>query len=94
MYAGRIVETASAAALYARPRHPYTRGLLESVPRLDEHTGKRLVAIDGQPPDLARLPDGCAFAARCQRAEPSCRAGRPPLAAVAEHHLSACFLNA
>ena len=66
MYAGRIVERASAAELYANPRHPYTLGLLRSVPRLDEpRRAQASTPIDGQPPDLTRLPPGCAFAPRC-----------------------------
>ena len=77
MYGGRIVEQASAAALYARPRHPYTRGLLASIPRLDGDAGQRLVPITGQPPDLARLPPGCAFAPRCGRADTRCESTRP-----------------
>ena len=65
MYAGRIIERATAAELYADPRHPYTLGLLRSVPRLDEPRRTRLAPIEGQPPDLTRLPHGCAFAPRC-----------------------------
>ena len=65
MYAGRIIERATAAELYANPRHPYTLGLLRSVPRLDEPRRARLAPIEGQPPDLTRLPRGCAFAPRC-----------------------------
>ena len=72
MYAGRVVEQAPAAALYRAPRHPYTRGLLASVPRLDGPAGERLVPIDGAPPDLAALPPGCAFAPRCTHAVASC----------------------
>jgi peptide/nickel transport system ATP-binding protein len=94
MYGGRIVETASARALYHRPRHPYTRGLMGSIPRLDEQTRQRLVPIDGQPPDLASLPIGCAFAPRCGNVIARCRAERPLLRAVAERHLSACFVDA
>ena len=94
MYGGRIVEQASAAALYARPRHPYTRGLLASIPRLDGVNGARLVPIVGQPPDLARLPPGCAFAPRCGRADVACAASRPALREVAPGHLSACFHDA
>ena len=66
MYGGRIVETAPARELYERPRHPYTRGLMASVPRLDGDAGRRLVPIEGQPPDLANLPPGCAFSPRCR----------------------------
>ncbi len=94
MYGGRVVETASAAELYARPRHPYTRGLMDSIPRLDVATKKRLVPIEGQPPDLADLPLGCAFAPRCKSAIDRCRAERPLLEAVAASHLSACFVHA
>jgi oligopeptide transport system ATP-binding protein len=91
MYAGRIVETAPAHELYANPRHPYTQGLMESIPRLDDDSGKRLVPIDGQPPDLAHLPPGCAFAARCRHAADRCRAELPLLEPLAENHSMACF---
>jgi len=94
MYAGRVVETAAARTLYASPRHPYTRGLLASVPRLDGDAGIRLVPIEGQPPDLSALPPGCAFAPRCRLASAKCRAQRPPLEPVGDGHLSACFENA
>jgi oligopeptide transport system ATP-binding protein len=94
MYGGRIVEQAGAAELYARPRHPYTRGLLASIPRLDGAAGERLVPIRGQPPDLARLPSGCAFAPRCERADARCTAQRPLLREVAARHLSACHHDA
>jgi oligopeptide transport system ATP-binding protein len=93
MYGGRIVERASAAELYAHPRHPYTRGLLASVPRLDGESGQRLVPIDGQPPDLAALPPGCAFAPRCRLATPPCGERRPPLRAAADGHQTACILD-
>ncbi len=93
MYAGRIVETASARDLYSRPRHPYTQGLLASVPRLDADRKHRLLPIEGQPPDLAHLPAGCAFAPRCSHVAERCRLERPPLEAVAEQHLKACFAD-
>ncbi|GGC60711.1 ABC transporter ATP-binding protein [Chelatococcus reniformis] len=93
MYAGRVVETAPARELYARPRHPYTRGLMASVPRLDGDTAKRLVPIEGQPPDLSALPPGCAFAPRCQEATETCRLSRPPLRAVGTRHQVACTLE-
>ena len=91
MYAGRVVEQAPAAALYRAPQHPYTRGLLASVPRLDGAAGERLVPIDGAPPDLAALPPGCAFAPRCTHALASCLTTRPLLrgvgsAASPDHH--------
>ncbi len=93
MYAGRMVETAPAEMLYAKPRHPYTRGLMASVPRLDSDVSQRLVPIEGSPPDLARLPEGCAFAPRCRHATDRCRAERPPLAAVGSDHFAACLLD-
>ncbi|OGA12446.1 MAG: peptide ABC transporter ATP-binding protein [Betaproteobacteria bacterium RIFCSPHIGHO2_12_FULL_69_13] len=90
MYAGRIIEQASATELYANPRHPYTLGLLRSVPRLDEPRRARLDPIEGQPPDLTRLPEGCAFAPRCAyRVE---RCGEvPSLVALGAGHRSACW---
>jgi len=94
MYGGRIVETAPARILYKFPRHPYTQGLMASIPRLDGDTRQRLVPIEGQPPNLAQLPLGCAFAARCRMATQRCHDERPPLEAVGENHLKACFLDA
>ena len=92
MYAGRIIERASARELYANPRHPYTEGLLRSVPRLDEPRRAKLAPIEGQPPDLTRLPPGCAFAPRCRYREDRCEREVPPLAALeGEWHLSACW---
>jgi len=93
MYGGRIVEMAPARELYAHPRHPYTRGLMDSIPRLDDASGKRLVPIDGQPPDLARLPPGCAFAPRCRHALDRCRKERPVLERADEAHFKACFVD-
>ncbi len=90
MYAGRIIERASAAELYAHPRHPYTLGLLRSVPRLDEPRRSRLAPIEGQPPDLTRLPAGCAFAPRCTYRAERC-AAVPALDAVGAGHLCACW---
>ena len=91
MYGGRIVETAPARELYKRAHHPYTQGLMASVPRLDGDTAQRLVPIEGQPPDLAQLPSGCAFAPRCRSVSDICRSARPPLTQVAARHLKACF---
>ena len=93
MYAGRIVESARAPELYAHPRHPYTRALLASVPRLDGDAGKRLVSIEGQPPNLARLPQGCAFAPRCRHAVAECQQERPILRDVSPQHQVACHLE-
>jgi oligopeptide/dipeptide ABC transporter ATP-binding protein len=91
MYAGRIIERASAAELYANPRHPYTLGLLRSVPRLDEPRRARLDPIQGQPPDLTRLPQGCAFAPRCAYRVERCSESAPPLEALTAGHYSACW---
>jgi oligopeptide/dipeptide ABC transporter ATP-binding protein len=92
MYAGRIIERATAAELYANPRHPYTLGLLRSVPRLDEPRRARLAPIEGQPPDLTRLPHGCAFAPRCAFRVERCDAA-PPLEPVRHaDHLAACWV--
>jgi oligopeptide/dipeptide ABC transporter ATP-binding protein len=92
MYAGKIVERATARELYANPRHPYTLGLLRSVPRLDEPRRARLQPIPGQPPDLSRLPVGCSFAPRCAYVVDRCREQQPPLEEVAAAHVSACWL--
>jgi len=91
MYGGRIVETAPARELYKFPRHPYTRGLMASVPRLDGDVGRPLVPIDGQPPDLAQLPPGCSFSPRCRIATDPCRMAPPPLVEIGERHFKACF---
>ncbi len=92
MYAGRIVESGTAAEIYHRPRHPYTMALLRSVPRLDRPRQARLDPVDGQPPDLTRLDGGCAFRPRCRFAIEACAIARPALAAVVEPgHLAACF---
>ena len=90
MYAGRIVESASADALFVRPRHPYTIGLLRSVPRLDRPISE-LVPIKGQPPDPLHLPQGCAFHPRCRFAIDACTAAVPSLRAVGDEHQSACI---
>ncbi|HEX8938945.1 MAG TPA: ABC transporter ATP-binding protein [Candidatus Limnocylindrales bacterium] len=79
MYAGRIVETATTAELFAHPRHPYTVGLLRSIPRLDEGGSHELIPIEGLPPDLTRLPKGCPFAPRCAWAIERCLEEDPPL---------------
>ncbi|ALC21070.1 ABC transporter ATP-binding protein [Streptomyces pristinaespiralis] len=83
MYAGRIVETAPVHELYKRPAHPYTRGLLDSIPRLDQK-GQELYAIKGLPPNLLKIPTGCAFNPRCPKADDICRTEIPALAPVTE----------
>ncbi|HTR85303.1 MAG TPA: ABC transporter ATP-binding protein [Reyranella sp.] len=89
MYAGQIVERAPVATLFARPEHPYTVGLLGSIPRLDEKR-ERLPSIEGRVPDMAHPPEGCRFADRCPFVEPACRAEVPALREVASGHLSRC----
>jgi peptide/nickel transport system ATP-binding protein len=89
MYAGQIVERAPVEALFARPEHPYTVGLLGSIPKLDQKR-ERLPSIEGRVPDMAHPPDGCRFAARCPFVEPACRAAVPALAEVAPGHLTRC----
>ncbi|GHE32773.1 ABC transporter ATP-binding protein [Streptomyces capitiformicae] len=83
MYAGRIVESAPVHDIYKSPAHPYTRGLLDSIPRLDQK-GQELYAIKGLPPNLTRVPSGCAFNPRCPKAEDICRTEIPPLAQVTD----------
>jgi oligopeptide/dipeptide ABC transporter ATP-binding protein len=92
MYAGRIIERGTARQIYGSPRHPYTLGLLRSVPRLDEPRRARLAPIEGQPPDLTRLPPGCAFAPRCAFRVDRCAHEAPSLEPVeANGHVSACW---
>ena len=91
MYAGKIIEKGTAREIYADPRHPYTLGLLNSVPRLDEERGSKLVPIEGLPPDLIELPERCSFAPRCRYAIDRCLHESPPLEAVQGAHLSACW---
>ncbi|GAA2116038.1 ABC transporter ATP-binding protein [Streptomyces synnematoformans] len=83
MYAGRIMETAPVHDLYKAPAHPYTRGLLDSIPRLDQK-GLELSAIRGTPPSLLAIPPGCPFHPRCPRAQDVCRTDRPPLYEVTD----------
>ncbi|MFI8259469.1 ABC transporter ATP-binding protein [Streptomyces sp. NPDC085665] len=90
MYAGRIVEAAPVHEIYAAPAHPYTRGLLDSIPRLDQK-GQELYAIKGLPPNLLAIPSGCAFNPRCPMAQAVCRTDVPPLAQVGQGRASACF---
>jgi oligopeptide/dipeptide ABC transporter ATP-binding protein len=92
MYAGHIVENGSAIDIYHHPGHPYTRGLLGSVPRLDEPRKTRLQPIEGQPPDLISPPPGCAFEPRCTHATDICRQVFPPVTEVSPGHYVACYL--
>lgn len=93
MYAGFIVEEAPVRELYANPRHPYTLGLLSSLPRLDEDTPVRLQSIEGLPPDLIDLPKGCPFAARCTYRIDKCLVENPALDPVGPGHKIACWVD-
>ena len=93
MYAGRIVESASADAVYGAPRHPYTIGLLRSVPRLDQPVSSKLAPIEGHPPNPLALPSGCAFHPRCPFAIERCRREAPALVPVEDGHLAACWVD-
>ncbi len=92
MYAGRLVETASAEVVFSRPHHPYTWGLLDSIPRLDDERGERLVPIPGSPPSLIQRPSGCAFHPRCRSRRDVCSREVPPLREVGPDHLATCIL--
>jgi oligopeptide transport system ATP-binding protein len=91
MYAGHIVETASTEEIFANPRHPYTVGLMKSIPRLDARSKEKLQPIRGLPPDLIDLPDMCPFVPRCNYAREKCEQKNPPLIQVAPGHHSACW---
>jgi oligopeptide/dipeptide ABC transporter ATP-binding protein len=93
MYGGRIVETAPVRELLANPMHPYTQALVGSVPRMTRRTDE-LDAIEGQPPDVRRLPTGCTFHPRCRYVTDRCRAEYPPEAAVSAGHHVKCWLHA
>ena len=93
MYAGKIIERGTAKEIYGNPRHPYTIGLLKSVPRLDEERKALLQPIEGLPPDLIFLPEGCSFRARCKYAIDRCATEIPPLVEVADAHTAACFIS-
>jgi oligopeptide transport system ATP-binding protein len=93
MYAGHVVEEAPVKEVYADPRHPYTIGLLGSLPRLDELRLDRLTSIEGLPPDLIALPPGCPFEPRCVYAVDKCREVRPELEPVGPRHRIACWVD-
>jgi oligopeptide transport system ATP-binding protein len=91
MYAGSIIETGPIERIFAQPQHPYTMGLLGSVPRMDESSDRELQYIEGQPPDMVRLPPGCSFAPRCAYSSPACLEQRPALNEVDRGHFAACI---
>ena len=91
MYAGSIIETAPTETIFADPRHPYTVGLMKSIPRIDTRRKERLQPIPGMPPDLIDMADACPFAPRCAWARDKCLRAKPPLHEVSPGHLSACW---
>lgn len=91
MYAGRIIESGNASDIYHRPRHPYTLALLKSVPRMDRQRTDKLDPVDGQPPDLTQLDEGCSFRPRCRFATDQCAKSFPVLEEIEPGHTSACF---
>ncbi len=93
MYAGKIVEKGSAHDIYDNPMHPYTIGLMASVPQLDQDVKQKLVPIQGQPPNLAFVPEGCAFHPRCNYAVERCRKETPRLVSVSVKHEKACWVD-
>lgn len=93
MYAGRIVEAGTAKDVYREPSHPYTIGLLASVPRLDKPRTSRLIPVEGQPPNLVNLPPGCSFYPRCSFRVERCTREIPQLREVGEGHYTACWVD-
>jgi oligopeptide/dipeptide ABC transporter ATP-binding protein len=93
MYGGFIVEEAPVKELYGHPQHPYTLGLIGSLPRLDANTHTRLVSIDGIPPILMQKPTSCPFAPRCHYVVDRCLQENPPLLSVGTHHRAACWVD-
>lgn len=92
MYGGRVVEEAPVDRIYSNPQHPYTQGLLSSLPRLDQK-GQDLTSIEGQPPNMLRKPVGCSFAPRCSYAFEPCFESTPPTIAIEADHAVACFYD-
>ncbi len=94
MYAGRVIESGTSKEIFGNPRHPYTKGLLKAVPRLDEEAGKKLVPIDGVPPSLVDLPPLCSFKPRCRYRVEQCKENsQPELKHVDGEHYSCCYVE-
>ena len=93
MYAGSVCERGTVDNIFYRPRHEYTKGLLRSIPNIDNDEKSRLIPITGTPIDLLRLPSGCPFAPRCEKAMKLCLEDRAPEVFVGEDHISACWMN-
>ena len=94
MYAGRIVERGTTEDIFYDTKHPYTQGLIKSVPRLDRDDESRLFSIEGQPPNVVDLPDCCPFYPRCHKALPVCKNRYPPVVDFSGTHHAACWLYA
>ena len=92
MYAGQVIETGTVEEIFYKPQHPYTWGLLQSIPRLDEKEHVKLSSIDGQPPDLFAPPKGCSFAPRCEFAMQVCQTEAPEITNLSETHKCSCWL--
>lgn len=93
MYAGEVIETGTVHEIFYQPKHPYTRGLLKSIPRLNQKKDEPLIPILGTPPDLLDPPKGCAFAPRCSHAMRVCKVYPPEMDHFSRNHASACWLN-
>ncbi len=91
MYAGKIIEYGPIKSVFAKPQHPYTMGLLGSLPRIDSNSDQELQFIEGAPPDMVRLPKGCSFAPRCKFRSERCLVEEPQLVGVGDDHMAACI---
>ena len=93
MYAGKMVEQGPVDDIFYNPGHPYTKGLLRSMPRVDAESYERLIPIEGSPVDMLNPPDGCPFAPRCEHAMKICLQKMPPYVEMGENHHAACWLR-
>ncbi|MCL2867639.1 MAG: peptide ABC transporter ATP-binding protein, partial [Clostridia bacterium] len=93
MYAGKVAERGTADEIFYNPRHEYTKGLLRSIPNIEDETSGRLIPISGTPVDMLCLPKGCAFSPRCGRAMKVCLSQHPGEAWMNADHISACWVN-
>ena len=93
MYAGKIVEQGSVDDIFYNPKHPYTKGLLKSMPRIDDNKGEKLESIEGTPVDMLNPPSGCGFSTRCEHCMNICLRKEPPMLEMSEGHRSKCFLH-
>ena len=93
MYAGKMVEQGPVDDIFYNPSHPYTKGLLRSMPRVDAESYERLIPIEGTPVDMLNPPEGCPFAPRCEQCMKICLKKMPPYVEISENHRSACWLR-